>query len=184
MKGAQTCYANYSGDMAPVFMVLGATVRLAGPDGERTLPVKDFFQLDGIQRNVKQKEEIVVSIDLPSDALELRASYKKFRVRDAFDYPELSVAAAGRMDGDRVTDLRLVANAVASIPLWMDEIAARHDGQVLDDARIDAIAEDMVKAVTPVRATLLPPSYRKQMVGVMTRRALRTVRGELVPAAV
>ncbi len=183
VKGAQTCYANYSGDMAPVFMVLGADVRLAGPDGERTLALEDFFQLDGIQRTVKQREEIVVSIELPSDAHELRAGYEKLRLRDAFDYPELAVAAAGRMDGDRVTDLRLVANAVASIPLWLDEIAAKYDGSVLDDATLDAIAADMVRAVKPVRATLLPPSYRKQMVGVMTKRALRTVRGAAIPVA-
>lgn len=178
VKGAQTCYANYSGDLAPVMMVLGGSVRLAGPDGERTLPVRDFFQLDGIQRNVKQREEIVVGIELPSDAAELRSSYKKLRMRDAFDYPEVAVAAAGRMDGDRITDLRLVANAVASIPLWLAEIGEQFEGKTLDDATIDAIAEEMVRAVKPVRATLLPPSYRKQMIGVMTRRALRTIRGD------
>jgi 4-hydroxybenzoyl-CoA reductase subunit beta len=183
VKGSlDTCYANYSGDMAPVFMVLGASARLAGPKGERSLPLRDFFALDGIKRHVKTREEIIVSLDLPSDAKELRASYQKFRVREAWDFPELAVAAAVRMDGDRVAELRLVANAVASIPLWMDEVAKPFVGKTLDDATIDAVADAMTAAVTPVRATLLPPTYRKQMVGVMTRRALREIRdGAAVP---
>ena len=181
VKGStDRCYANYSGDMAPVFMVYGANIRLAGPDGERTLPLCDFFSLDGITRNVKAKEEILVSLDLPDDAKTLRASYQKFRVREAWDFPELAVAASARMDGDRIAELSLVANAVASIPLWMDEVAAKHIGKTLDDETIEAIADDMFKASKPVRATLLPPGYRKQMVRVMTARAMREIRGDAV----
>jgi 4-hydroxybenzoyl-CoA reductase subunit beta len=184
VKGSlDRCYANYSGDMAPVFMVLGAKVRLAGPGGERSLLLKDFFSLDGIKRNVKTREEILVSLDLPADARELRASYQKFRVREAWDFPELAVAAAVRMDGGRIGELRLVANAVASIPLWLDDVAKPFVGKSLDDATIDAIADGVAGAVSPVRATLLPPAYRKQMTGVMARRALREIRdGAAVPA--
>ncbi len=172
------CYANYSGDMAPVFMVLGATITLAGPDGQRTMPLREFFVGDGIERFVKKKEEIVVSIDIPSDAKTLRASYQKFRVREAWDFPELAVAAAARMDGDRIAELFLVANAVSTIPLWLDDVAQKHVGATLDDASIEEIVADVMKASKPVRATLLPPTYRKQMVGVMTRRALREIRGD------
>ena len=184
VKGSlDRCYANYSGDMAPVFMVLGASVRLAGPDGERSVPMTSFFQLDGIKRNVKTREEVLVSLDLPADATEIRASYQKFRVRDAWDFAELAVAVGVRVDGqkdgiDRIGELRLVGNAVASIPLWLDEVAKPFAGRTLDDATIDAIADAVTAAVSPVRATWLPPSYRKQMAGVMTRRALREIRGD------
>lgn len=177
------CYANYSGDMAPVFMVLGATVRLAGPDGERTVPLRDFFQIDGIRRFVKTREEILVSVDLPAEAKELRASYQKLRVRDAWDFPEVAVAAAARMDGTRIAELRLVANAVASIPLWLEEVATPFVGRTLDDDTVEEIAEAAAKATRPVKATLLPPGYRRQMVTVMTRRALKSIRGD-VPVAV
>jgi 4-hydroxybenzoyl-CoA reductase subunit beta len=183
VKGSKDrCYANYSGDMAPVFMVLGASVRLAGPDGERSVPMTSFFQLDGIRRNVKRREEVLVSVDLPSDAREICASYQKFRVRDAWDFAELAVAAGVRFDGDRIAELRLVGNAVASIPLWLDEVARPFVGRTLDDATIDAIADAVTAAVQPVRATWLPPTYRKQMCGVMTRRALREAREQALTA--
>jgi 4-hydroxybenzoyl-CoA reductase subunit beta len=177
VKGStDRCYANYSGDMAPVFMVLGASVRLAGPAGERSVPLTSFFQLDGITRFVKAKDEVLVAVDLPSDATEIRASYQKFRVRDAWDFAELAVAVGVRLDGERIAELRLVGNAVAAIPLWLDEVARPFVGRALDDATIDQIADAVTAAVSPVRATWLPPSYRKQMAGVMTRRALRAIR--------
>jgi 4-hydroxybenzoyl-CoA reductase subunit beta len=183
VKGStDRCYANYSGDLAPLFMVLGADVRLAGPDGERTLPLTGFFQFDGIRRNVKQPEEILVDLRLPSDARELRASYQKLRVRDAFDFPELGVAVAARLDGRRIVELRIVANAVASIPLWCEDVAAPFVGRELNDAVIDEIAAAVVSIAKPVRATLLPPSYRRAMVGVMTKRALREIRGDRAAA--
>lgn len=185
VKGStDRCYANYSGDMAPVLMVLGASVRLAGPDGARTVPLTSFFRLDGIRRNVKARDEVLVAVDLPADATEIRASYQKFRVRDAWDFAELAVAAGVRFDGDRIAELRLVANAVASIPMWLDEVAKPFAGRTLDDATIDAIADAVTAAVQPVKATWLPPGYRRQMCGVMTRRALREIRdGAAAPAA-
>jgi 4-hydroxybenzoyl-CoA reductase subunit beta len=177
VKGSlDRCYANYSGDMAPVFMVLGASVRLAGPDGERSVPMTSFFELDGIRRNVKKSEEVLVSVDLPSDAREIRASYQKFRVRDAWDFAEVAVAVGVRLDGERIAELRLVGNAVASIPVWLPDVAKAFVGRALDDVTIDAIGDAVAAAVAPVRATWLPPSYRKQMAGVMTRRALREIR--------
>ncbi len=181
VKGStDRCYANYSGDMAPVFMVYGASARLAGPDGVRSVPMTSFFQLDGIRRNVKKREEVLVSMDLASDATEIRASYQKFRVREAWDFAELAVAAGVRFDTsggtERIAELRLVGNAVASIPVWLEDVAKPFVGRTLDDATIDQIADAVTAALQPVRATWLPPSYRKQMCGVMTRRALREIR--------
>lgn len=177
VKGStDRCYANYSGDTAPLFMVHGAEVRLSGPSGERRVPMHSFFRLDGIARFVKERDEVLVSVDLPSDAREIRSSYQKYRVRDAWDFPEVAVAVGVRMDGERIGELRLVANAVASIPLWLPEVAQPFVGRTLDDATIDAVGDAVAAAVQPVRATWLPPAYRKQMAGVMARRALREIR--------
>jgi 4-hydroxybenzoyl-CoA reductase subunit beta len=183
VKGStDRCYANYSGDVAPLLMVLGATVRLAGPDGERRVPMTSFFRQDGIRRYVKAKDEILVSVEIPADAASLRAAYEKFRVREAWDFPEVAVAAAVRTDGGRIGQLRLVANAVASVPLFLEEVARPFVGRPFDDATIDAVGDAVAAAVQPVRATLLPPAYRKQMAGVMARRALRTIRDAERPA--
>jgi len=119
--------------------------------------------LDGIKRNVKSREEILVSMDLPTDARGLRASYQKFRVREAWDFPELAVAAAMRLDAGRIADLRLVANAVASIPLWMDETAAKFNGRPLTDETIDAVA-DAITARASVATSINRPRRSMMLV--------------------
>lgn len=188
VKGStDRCYANYSGDTAPMFMVHGATARLVSPRGERSVPLTSFFRLDGITRYEKARDEILVSIDMPHDAHEIRSAYGKLRVREAWDFAEVATAVGVRFDGPaakrRIGELRLVANAVASIPVWLEEVAKPFAGRTLDDATIDAIGDAVTAAVQPVRATWLPPSYRKQMAGVMAKRALREIRDGSATAA-
>ena len=55
----ELCVATYQGDLAPNLMVLGATVHLFGPEGERSMPLDSFFELDGITRNVLKKGELI-----------------------------------------------------------------------------------------------------------------------------
>ena len=62
------CVATYQGDLAPNFMVLGASVVLVGPSGQRTLPLAEFYQLDGMKKNVLQPGEFLLKVQLPEDA--------------------------------------------------------------------------------------------------------------------
>ena len=63
--GSPRCWAVSSSDTAPALWSLGATVRLAGPAGERTIPISTLYQDDGIQYLTKQPGEIVTEITLP-----------------------------------------------------------------------------------------------------------------------
>ena len=58
------CVATYQGDLAPNFMVLGASVVLMGPNGERTLPLNEFYELDGMKKNVMQEGEFLLKVVL------------------------------------------------------------------------------------------------------------------------
>ena len=94
----EVCYAAYSGDLAPILMVLGAAVSLASGRGRRRVALTDFYRGDGIEKNVLEPGEIVTAIELPEPANGLRAGYRKLRIRDTIDYPEMGVAAALRLD--------------------------------------------------------------------------------------
>ena len=58
------CVATYQGDMAAAFMALGAEVELVGPSGERRMPLEDFFELDGMKKNVLQPGEFLLAVHL------------------------------------------------------------------------------------------------------------------------
>jgi 4-hydroxybenzoyl-CoA reductase subunit beta len=175
--GSDRCWAVSSTDLAPVAHVLGASVRLVSPRGERMLPIAELYTMDdGIDYLQKGRDEVLTRLDLPAPE-GLRATYLKFRRRGAIDFPLLGVAAAVRTDESGIcTDARLVLGAVATAPLPVPGAEAVLVGSALGE---DAIAEAAAIATTtakPMDALDLPPSYRKRTIATHVTRALRELR--------
>ncbi len=172
--GGDRCWAVSSTDLAPVAHVLGASVRLVGPRGERTLPIAQLYTMDdGIDYLQKHRDEVLIALDLPP-ADGLRASYVKFRRRGAIDFPLLGVAAAVRTDPDGVcTEARLVLGAVATAPLPVPHAAELLLGGPLTEEAITSAAETAMSATKPMDSLDLPLAYRRRMVMIHVARALR-----------
>ena len=60
-------------------MVLGTTVHLIGPNGERVMPLSDFYQLDGMNKNVLQKGEFLLKVTFPKESRQRIGSYQKLQ---------------------------------------------------------------------------------------------------------
>jgi xanthine dehydrogenase YagS FAD-binding subunit len=124
--GGDPCYIVHPSDTAPMLVALEAEVHISGPDGDRAMPLEDFFVLperDLSRENVLRAGEIVTEIRLPP-ADGVRSSYRKIRERGAWDFALVSVALAVRMVGSRVGDSRIVLGGVAPVP-WRSMSAER-----------------------------------------------------------
>jgi 4-hydroxybenzoyl-CoA reductase subunit beta len=174
--GSSRCWAVSSSDTAPVLWSLGASVRLAGPGGERTIPISALDRDDGIQYLAKQPGDIVTEIVLPP-ADGLRSVYLKLRRRGSFDFPVLGVAAAVRMDGETVREARIVLGAVASLPREAGAASALLVGQRLTPELIERAAEAAYRPAKPLDNTDFGHPYRKKMTRVFVARALRRLAG-------
>tara|TARA_B100000003_G_scaffold201115_1_gene208808 strand:+ start:167 stop:1132 length:966 start_codon:yes stop_codon:yes gene_type:complete len=165
------CVATYQGDLAPNFMVLGAEVVLIGPNGQRTLPLAEFYELDGMKKNVLKEGEFLLKVVLPEDAHQRKGCYQKLRVRESWDFPEAGVAASW-LPGDTAS-LKVASTALESIPRLHDEEVEAH----LSAGDLDpiALAKLVQKSVKPVNNTALPPRYRRAMVKTLTKRALKGI---------
>jgi len=174
----ERCYATFSGDLAPAFMVLNAQVEVAGPDGRRELPLTDLYDQkgDGIRRLTLRPGELLVAVKLPPEGRGLRGRYRKLRVRPSYDFPELGVAVAGAWDDHRVASLYVAVGGVEPYPRRFDELTLPLVGQTLSEDRVRALAEAVTRAVRPVHNTFLLPDYRRRMVGVFVRRAIAEAR--------
>jgi 4-hydroxybenzoyl-CoA reductase subunit beta len=175
--GGDRCWAVSSTDLAPVAHVLGGSVRLVSPRGERTLPIAELYTMDdGIDYLRKRREEVLTRLELPAPD-GLRATYVKFRRRGAIDFPLLGVAAAVRTDESGVcTDARLVLGAVATAPLPVPSAAEALVGSTLGEAAIAEAAAVATALAKPMDALDLPPSYRKRMIATHVTRAIRELR--------
>ena len=162
------CVATYQGDLAPNFMVLDASVVLIGPEGERTMPLVDFYELDGMKKNVLKAGEFLLKVVLPEEAAQRKGCYQKLRVRDSWDFPEAGVAASW-VPGDG-SSLLIASTALESIPRLHTEQVEEH--LAAGDLDPLALAKIVQKSVKPVNNTALPPRYRRAMVKTLTKRAL------------
>jgi 4-hydroxybenzoyl-CoA reductase subunit beta len=174
--GSPRCWAVSSSDTAPALWSLGARVRLVGPDGERTVPMAALYHDDGIAYLAKRGDEIVAEIVLPP-AEGWRSAYLKLRRRGSFDFPILGVAAAARLDGDVVSEARIVLGAVASLPREATRAAELLVGRRLTAETIAAAAEAAAGPARPLDNTDLTHPYRKKVTRVYVARALARLAG-------
>lgn len=179
-KVGKKCVAAHSADTPPVLMTLGATADLAGPDGERSVPVEEFFVADGVRNTVRRPGELVTRIRVPLPGPAVRASYQKLRQRNSIDFPLLTVAAAAEMEegDDVVRSLRVVVSALGARPRALTGLERIVEGQRLAPDVIDAVAQRAFQQCHPLANIIVDTEWRRAMVPVYVRRALE----ELQPA--
>ena len=161
------CYATYHGDVAPALIVLGAEAEIAGPGGQRTIPLAELFVEDGARRLTLEPGEILSAVIVPPPG-RWRAAYEKARVRDAVDFPLAGVAVAMERDGDRIAGLRVVITGTNSAPLAVP--TGSIVGAAWDAAAAQAL-EKAVRATSNVLATTVATvRYRRRVLQALTRK--------------
>src|SRR5258708_7120748 len=116
---SEACIATHPSDMAVALAALDASVRVLGPQGERAIPLVEFYRLPGDepQRDtVLSHGELITAVDLPPLAFATRSHYRKVRDRASYAFALVSVAAA--LDGAAgvVRDVRIALGGVAPVP--------------------------------------------------------------------
>ncbi len=120
--GDSPCVAVHPSDLAPALVALGAEVHLRGPQGERTLPLAEFFALPEPERRTEttiSPDELILSLHIPAAAAGTRSTYVKAMDRKVWSFALVSVAATLRLGGPdnrRIEGCRLVLGGVAPVP--------------------------------------------------------------------
>jgi 4-hydroxybenzoyl-CoA reductase subunit beta len=176
-KVGKKCVAAHSADTPPVLMTLGASVALVGPDGEREVPVADFFVADGIANTQRAQDEILTEIRIPMASAGRRQAYAKLRQRRSIDFPLLTVAVAADLDEEGVVrDIDGVVTGLGSRPRVLSGWSELANGRCLDDELLDDLAERAHRQCHPLENIIVDPEWRRAMVPVFVRRALERMR--------
>jgi len=165
------CWAVSSSDTAPAAIALDGIVSLAGPAGEREIPIEALYEDDGIKYLAKQPHEVVTRIRMPASA-GVRSAYVKLRRRGSIDFPIAGAAVAIHVDGDVVTKCRIVLSAVASHPLRAPAAEAFLTGRRVDRSLFKEAAEIAAKPAKPLDNADMSHFWRKRMVRVVVEEAL------------
>jgi 4-hydroxybenzoyl-CoA reductase subunit beta len=174
VKGSKRCYAVCQADLAPALVALEAKVKLLRKGEERVIPISEFFTGEGETPNVIKPDEIVAEIQLPPPSKNSLGSYQKLRIREAIDFPLAAVATLLDIDSDKLCrKAKLVLGAVASAPVVVDEAERILEGKRVADGLLDEAAEEAFKKAHPVDNLSIDASYRRRMIRVLLKRAVR-----------
>ena len=163
-----------SADTPPALLALNAEVVLVGTNGERVVPLDNFFV--GPAQSVRERE-LISELRIPlADSDDLRGGFYKIG-RTAEDISMVNAAATLKIQGGTITRARLVLGAVAPVPLRILRAEEALAGQPATEETFQRVAEivrDEVRPITDHRATA---AYRRKMSAVAALRALRQAAG-------
>ena len=159
-----------SADLPPILIALGATVKITGMQRDRTMDLEDVFIGPG--KTVLAQDEIITEVVIPDQKM-TGSNYIKFGLRASGALAVVGVAAAVQVENNAVKEARIVLGAVSPTPVRAKKAEEfLKDKKISDELLAEAgvIASGECKPITDVRASA---EYRKDMVRVFTRRALR-----------
>ena len=113
------CIATSPGDMPVAMIALGAVVRVRGPQGERTIPLTEFYVTPGDhpeRETVLKHGEMITAVDIPALAFGQRSHYRKVRDRASYAFALASAAVALDISSGRVRDVRIALGGVGTKP--------------------------------------------------------------------
>lgn len=170
--GGNICNASPSGDTLPALLAYGAECRLSGPDGHRQVALAQLFTGPG--QTVLNHDEVLTEVTLPPPLPNTGSLYIKHSPRGAMDIATVGVAAAVTVDGRSgvCADARIALGAVAPTPVRARAAEELLRGQRPDAELLRAAAELAMSQAAPIDDVRGTAGYRREMVGVLTRRTL------------
>ena len=147
------CIATYAGDFANALAVLDASVKIAGPGGERAVPITDLHRPPGAtpwEETQLRPGELIVAIDLPAAFQSWRSHYLKVRDRRSFEWSIASAAVALDLAPDgTVRDVRIAVGGVATKPWRLPTVEAGLRGRRLTPGRVREAAAVAAEDAVP-----------------------------------
>jgi xanthine dehydrogenase YagS FAD-binding subunit len=147
------CVATHPSDVAVALVALDATMRVRGPEGERSFPVEELFRLPGSTPHLEHTlhpGELIVEVRVPGGPYSRRARYLKVRDRASYEFALVSTAAALHIEGGVIRQARIAAGGVGTRPWRMRASEDALVGKAPDRASFEAAARLSVQGVRPL----------------------------------
>lgn len=162
---ANSCNGSPAADTAPPLLAHDAWLTIVSTRGRRTERLADFFL--GPRRTLCAPGELVVSLHLPRPQDGSASAFQRMTRRRGVDLATVSVAALTDREG-RVT---LGLGAVGPVPLRSGPSDPVDPG---DETGLDAAVDRLLEVATPIGDVRASEDYRRAMLRVLTKRAVRT----------
>jgi carbon-monoxide dehydrogenase medium subunit len=169
--GGNICWAEPASDPPGILMLLEAEATIMSGRGERRLTMRDLFR--DYYTTALEPDEVLTSVRIPPPQKGAGVAYIKFTPQSKADKPVLGVAASIRAEKGACVDARVVVGAAGPTPLSLPEADTGIRGQPVESRAVEELAEQYAEAAQPVSDSRGSESYKRDMIRVLVRRALR-----------
>ncbi len=169
--GGNVANGDPGNDMPAVMQCLGARYLLRGPNGEREVPAREFYEAAFF--TAMAEDEVLSAIQVPVPPSGSGQAYEKMK-RKVGDYATAAAAVVLVMEGGKCSQASISMTNVGATPLFAEAAANLLIGTTVDEATIASAASEAKKITDPVGDLRGPAEYRAHVAGVTVARAIGT----------
>jgi CO/xanthine dehydrogenase FAD-binding subunit len=163
------CVATPASDVAVALFVLDARLTLTGPEGQRALPIEEFFV--PVAASVLRPDEIVTGIVVPPVASGTGTAFRKLAHTKAC-VAKVNTAALVALEGGLCSRVRVALGAVGPTFIRARQAESVLAGRAPTPELVAEAAETATRESEPQSDLRGSAGYRRRMVGVLVNRAL------------
>ncbi len=170
--GGNLCNASPAADSVPAMIVNGMRAVVASGSGTRTVPVADI--VTGPGSTSLAQGEFVVEFELDRPPANTGDAYLRMTPRTEMDIAIVGASARLTLDDGVCTAATIALGAVAPTAVRVPDAEAALVGRPIDDEALAAVAAAASEACNPIDDKRGTIAYRRQVAGVLARRAVAT----------
>jgi carbon-monoxide dehydrogenase medium subunit len=168
--GGNLCNASPAADTVPPLLVLGAEAKTLGPDGSKTIALKDFFLGPG--KTVLSKSEILTEVHVPIPRAHTGTAFVRLS-RASMDIAKISIAVLLQLDSSkRISVARIALGSVAPTPIMANKSAELLTNKRLTNETLNEACQSVAGEIRPITDIRGTAEYRKDVSHVIARDAI------------
>ncbi|NKF05562.1 xanthine dehydrogenase FAD-binding subunit XdhB [Clostridium gasigenes] len=172
--GGNICNGAVSADSASTLYALNAKLKLQNSNGERIIPINEFYLGPG--KVDLKKDEILTKIIIEKKSYEnTKGHYIKFSNRKAMDIAMIGVAVVLIEEDNKFKDLRIALGVAAPTPIRCIESENYAKGIEINEENIEAIAKETMKSTKARNSWRASKDFREHLIKVLTVRAIKEI---------
>jgi xanthine dehydrogenase YagS FAD-binding subunit len=168
---ADRCVAVSPSDTAPALVALEAQMVIRNTKGERVVNAEDYFigpAIDIMRMTVLQPGDLLTAIRIPATWAGAQFYFEKVRDRNVWDFPLMNVAAAMKVTGGNIDQIRIAVNGAAAHPVRLTAVENAVRGKPRNAATGEMAGQLAIIGAEPLRYN----GYKVPLMRNLVKRAI------------